>query len=154
MQPEWWALLHGFLATVFLMSFSGSFVELIATNLPSLRRLKIGLSVMAVSSWAILATGTYAYIFYRAPVAESARSRILAGPAPWVHSVLMELKEFTGAFVPVIALLAVLLVFSWNNRLITEARLRRVLGVVMWAAMLWTLLAYGLGAFITKTASI
>lgn len=66
----------------------------------------------------------------------------------------MELKEFVGAFVPVVALLAVVLVFCWNYRLIAEARLRRALAVVMWAAMLLTLLAYGLGAFITKTASL
>jgi len=154
MSPEWWALLHGFLATLFLMSFSGSYVELISPNLSSLKRLKLGVSLMALSSWAIFLTGTYAYIFYRAPVPGSARSRILAGTTPWVHTLLMELKEFSGAYVPAIAVLAVAIVFGWNYRLLSEPRLRQVLGVVLWAGMLWTLLAYGLGAYITKTAAI
>lgn len=154
MKPEWWALVHGLLATLFLMAFSGSYSELLSLGERGLRRLRFGISLLAVSSWAIFATGTYVYIFYRAPLPESARSRILAGPTPWVHSVLMELKEFTGAFVPAIALLALVLVFAWDRRLLTEARLRRVLAGVLLAAMVWTLIAFGLGAYITKTASL
>lgn len=154
MKPEWWGLVHGLLATVFLMAFSGSYAELLALTERGLRRLKLGISLMALSSWAILATGIYVYIFYRAPIPDSARSRILAGPAPWVHSVLMELKEFTGAFVPPVALLVVVLVFAWDRRLLADARLRRVLAVVLVAAMAWALLAFGLGAYITKTASV
>ena len=154
MKPEEWAMLHGLLGTLFLMAFSVSFAELLALTERGLRRLKLGISLMALSAWAMLATGTYVYIFYRAPMPESARSRILAGPAPWVHSVLMELKEFTGAFVPALALLAMVLVFGWDQRLLGEGRLRHVLAIVLIAAMLWTLLPYGLGAYITKTASV
>lgn len=154
MKPEWWALTHGVLATLFLMAFSGSYAELLSLTGRGLRRLKLGISLMALSAWAIFASGTYVYIFYRAPVPESARSRILAGPTPWAHSVLMEMKEFTGAFVPAVALLAVVLVFGWNLRLLGEARLRRVLALVLLAAMAWTLIAFGLGAYITKTASV
>lgn len=154
MKPEAWALVHGVLATLFLMAFSGSYAELLSLTERGLRRLKLGISLMVLSSWAIFATGTYVYIFYRAPVPESARSRILAGATPWVHSVLMELKEFTGAFVPAIALLALVLVFAWNHRLLAETRLRRVVALVLLAAMAWTLIAFGLGAYITKIAPV
>lgn len=154
MTPEWWGMVHGLLATLFLMAFSGSYAELLGLTERGLRRLKLGITLMAASSVAIFATGTYVYIFYRAPVAESARSRILAGPTPWVHSVLMELKEFTGAYVPAIALLAVVLVFGWNERLLAERRLRQVLMAVLLAAMAWALLAFGLGAYITKIAPV
>lgn len=154
MKPEWWGLLHGLLATLFLMAFSGSYAELLSLTENGLRRLKLGISLMAFSAWAIFATGSYVYIFYRAPMPESARSRLLAGPTPWVHSLLMELKEFTGAYVPALAMLALVLVFAWNQRLLAEARLRRVLAAVLLAAMLWTLLAFGLGAYITKVASV
>lgn len=154
MALEWWAMTHGLLATLFLMAFSGSYAELLTLTESGLRRLKLGVTLMAFSGWAIFATGSYVYIFYRATVAESARSRILAGPTPWVHSVLMELKEFTGAFVPAVVLLAVVLVFGWNRRLLEEVRLRRVLAMVLLAAMAWTLIAFGLGAYITKTASV
>ncbi len=154
MPVEFWALFHGFLGTLFLMAFSGSFAELLHLTKAGLRRLKVGITVLFVTAWALFASGTNVYIAYRAPVPESARSRILAGPTPWVHSVLMELKEFTGAFVPAIALLALVLVLAWDERLLEEGRLRRVLALVLVAAMLWTLLPFGLGAFITKTASV
>ncbi|MDO8558283.1 MAG: hypothetical protein Q7S09_03805 [bacterium] len=151
MSKEFIGILHGFLGTVFLMAFSGAFAELIELTHHGARRVKIGTAVMFVASLLLSFTGGVLYAIYRAPVPESARSKLLASSTPWAHTILMELKEFTGMFVPMILAVAVYIAWRHNAEMDADRTLRRVLAAVLVLAMLVTLLTFGLGAYITKT---
>lgn len=151
MFKDIFSILHGFLGTVFLMAFSGAFAELVELTHHGARRVKIGTAVMCIASVFLSLSGGVLYAIYRAPVPESARSRILAGPTPWVHEILMEMKEFTGMFVPVILVVAVYMTWRHAQELETDKHIRRVLAGILVLAMLVALLTFGLGAYITKT---
>ncbi len=150
MSKEFIGILHGFLGTIFLMAFSGAFSELIELTHHGARRVKIGTTVMFIASVLLSLSGGVLYAIYRAPVPESARSKLLASSTPWVHTILMELKEFTGMFVPVILAVAVYIAWRHSSELDFDKTIRRVLAAVLVLAMLVTLLTFGLGAYITK----
>lgn len=150
MTKEFIGILHGFLGTIFLMGFSGAFAELIEMTHAGIGRIKLGTAVMFAASLLLSFTGSVLYAIYRAPVPESARSKILAGPTPWVHEILFELKEFIGMFVPVMLTVAVYIAWRHAPELQANKTARRVLTGVLVLAMLVTLLTFGLGAYITK----
>ena len=150
MSKEFLAILHGFLGTIFLMGFSGAFAELIELTKAGVRRIKLGTLAMFITSVLIDITGAVLYVYYRAPVPESARSKILASPTPWVHTVLFELKEFVGIFVPVILLVAVYIAWRHAPEIETDSKIRRMLTALLLIATLVTLLTFGLGAYVTK----
>jgi len=150
MFKEIFSIVHGFLGTVFLMAFSGAFAELVELTHHGARRVKIGATLMFIASVLLSISGGILYAIYRAPVPESARSKLLASSAPWVHTILMEMKEFTGMFVPVILAVAVYIAWRHSPELDSDKIIRKVLAGMLGLAMLVTLLTFGLGAYITK----
>ncbi|MEK6967472.1 MAG: hypothetical protein AABX51_02470 [Nanoarchaeota archaeon] len=152
--PEITAIVHGFLGTVFLMAFAGAFAELVEITNSGIKRLKIGVTLMAASIIITALLGDLVYTVYRAPVPESARSVILAGPTPWVHTVLMELKEHIAHFVPLLLIAVAFMVFYYDKDLLEKKELRYLTTALLVFAMLITLLVFGLGAYITKVKPI
>lgn len=152
--PEITAIVHGFLGTVFLMAFAGAFAELVEITNSGIKRLKIGVTLMAASIIITDLLGDLVYTVYRAPVPESARSVILAGPTPWVHTVLMELKEHIAHFVPLLLIAVAFMVFYYDKDLLEKKELRYLTTALLVFAMLITLLVFGLGAYITKVKPI
>ena len=150
MFKEVFSIVHGFLGTVFLMAFSGAFAELVELTHHGARRVKIGTTLMFVASVLLSISGGILYAIYRAPVPESARSKLLASSTPWVHTILMEMKEFTGMFVPVMLAVAVYIAWRHSSELDSDKTIRKVLASMLGLAMLVTLLTFGLGAYITK----
>lgn len=150
MVKEVLSILHGFLGTIFLMGFSGAFAELIELTNAGIRRIKLGTLIMFVASILLDMTGAIIYVYYRAPVPESARSKILAGPVPWVHTVLFELKEFVAVYVPVILVVAVYMAWHHAAEIGTNKTIRMMLTALLVLATLVTLLTFGLGAYVTK----
>ena len=91
MWNEILSLFHGFLGLIFLMAFAGAFTEIINKNPKSIKRIKIGVMIMLIVSIILFITGVNAYAIYRE--SGGAREFIKASSTPWVHDVLMELKE-------------------------------------------------------------
>src|SRR5918994_3101952 len=93
---EWWGLIHGMgLGALFLIAFAGGLAGLYSLR-PALltragvaermRRLKIGVVVMAAAAWGTVVSGTWVvYPWYREDIPSSARSKLLADPktADW-----------------------------------------------------------------------
>lgn len=150
MTKNFIGILHGFLGTIFLMGFSGALAELLELTHHGARRVKIGTTVMFIASLLLAFTGSVLYAIYRSPVPESARSKLLASSTPWVHTILMELKEFTGMFVPVIIFVALYIAWQHGQELENDMSIRKVVAGVLILAMLVTLMTFGLGAYITK----
>ena len=99
-------------------------------------------------------TGIYVYSIYRSSDPASAKSKILASETSWVHTILMEFKEFAGIFVALLMLFITSFALHYKSKILQEKKLRNSVLILLIFAMLLTLLTFGLGAYITKVQSV
>jgi hypothetical protein len=163
---EWWTLIHGMiLGARFLLAFSGGLAGLysLRTELITaeglrerVRRIKIGTTVMAITAWLTVITGSWiVYPWYRDPSPDSPKSKLLADPntADW-HNFGMEWKEHVAWIAPILATTAAALAVYYGAAL---ARNRSVRRVTMWffvGAFATAGVAGIFGALITKSAPV
>lgn len=163
---EWWGLIHGMgFGAVFLLAFAGGLADLygLRTALVTttgvterMRRLKIGVSTMAVVAWLTVITGTWVvYPWYRAPGKDSAKSQLLANPstADW-HEFGMEWKEHLAWLSPILATAVAFIVIYYGKTLINHPRVRRTTMGLFVLAFLFAGVAGAFGALITKAAPV
>jgi hypothetical protein len=163
---EAWTAAHGVIfGAIFLLAFAGGFAGLYSlrpewVTKAGLRermiRLKLGVSLMALTAWVTVVTGTYiVYPWYRERSPDSPRSTLLGDPdtAEW-HTFGMEWKEHVAWVSPMLATAVAFIVIYYGNQLIVDRRLR-------WATLALFALSFAvvavaglLGAFITKAAPI
>ncbi len=111
---------------------------------------------MAIDAWLTVITGTWiVYPWYRAPVPDSPRSKILASEATrlW-HTLGMEWKEHVGWLTPLLATAVAFVVFYYGPRLAYEPRVRQALLVLFTLAFITAGIAGLFGAFLNKVAPI
>jgi len=146
------SLSHGFLGILIIVGLPWALAELVALkDLSGVKRLKIvtlGVAICALLSCIILAAPTY-IVYY-----PEAKAEIKAGPTPWVHEILMEIKEHIGLLEPLIMLSAVFLIWYYSDNLLKEKDSRRSIMVLLVIAFLLAFLEMGLGAYIAKTGPI
>ncbi|HKY64005.1 MAG TPA: hypothetical protein VJR29_11345 [bacterium] len=161
---ESWTIAHGLLfGTLYLIAFAGGLDALwnlrpgILTEegiRKSIKRVQLGLWTMAVASWLTVITGTYVvYVWYRAKIPGSPRSRLLSEPATafW-HTFGMEWKEHLSWIVPILTTAAAFIVSRYGQELVKNRVLH---SVVLWFLLVSSAMAgIGalLGAFINKVA--
>lgn len=163
---ETWALIHGMvLGAVFLLSFAGGAASLWSLKpalvtkvgvIERVHRMKIGVTVMAVTSWLTVITGTFiVYPWYRATSPDSARSRLLADEhtAQW-HEFGMEWKEHIAWLSPILATVVAFAVLYLGTQLIRRDDIRRALLALFVISFLIAAVAGLFGALITKAASV
>jgi hypothetical protein len=147
-------LVHGFLGTLLLL---GLVLSIWLAAFPARRSLLPLRAVLIASSAVVFAKnllGSIVYITYRADTADSARSLILAGNRPWIHTILMEFKEHAAHFLLPIMLVAVLIAFVSDVRDKENSSARRTLLALLWLSLLITVVALFMGALITSTAPV
>jgi hypothetical protein len=163
---EWWTLIHGMvLGALFLLAFAGGLADLYSLK-PALvtapgitermRRLKIGVSTMAVAAWLTVITGTWiVYPWYREANPDSPRSQLLANPdtADW-HKFGMEWKEHIAWLSPILATAVAFIVLYYGTNLIRHQRVRRTTITLFILAFACAAVAGAFGAFITKVAPV
>lgn len=152
--PELLAGIHGLIGILFLIAFGWAFAELVELTHAGIKRVKWGISLMATTSVLLVSSGLWSYIFYRAPVPDSPRSILKAGPTPWVHEILFELKEHIGVFIVPLVLVALYIVFVHEKELRTNRILRLSVAGLLLLAFLITLAVFGMGAYVTKIAPL
>ncbi len=170
---EVWTVIHGMLlGGIFLLAFSGGLAGLLSLRPQwatpegiheQVRRLKIGLWLMAVAAWGAVISGTYVvYPWYRARPPEGAtdlslypRSLLLADPATkgW-HEFGMEWKEHVAWVAPIAATVAAFVVSYYGPALAKRDAERRALMAFYVIAFGTAAVAGVLGAFITKLAPV
>ncbi|MGW5188286.1 hypothetical protein ACWEOO_03455 [Kribbella sp. NPDC004138] len=163
---EWWGLIHGMvLGALFLLGFAGGLAELHALRpaaettagiRTSARRLRLGVSSMAVAAWGTVVTGTWiVYPWYREKNPASPRSVLLADPNTerW-HTFGMEWKEHLAWLSPMLATTAAFLVLYYGAGLARNDRLRRVAMGLFITAFATAAVAGTFGALITKVAPV
>lgn len=80
---------------------------------------------------------------------------ILAGPEPWVHSIVMEVKEHIFIFLPIIAFaLSLTLSVLDRDALLKDLRARRAIIITASLALFMVLLMFLMGAVISNAGNI
>jgi hypothetical protein len=169
---EIWTVLHGMVfGAIYLLAFGGGMAGLYSLRpelvtpagvAERLRRMKIGLWIMAAVSWLAVISGTWGvYNWYRAkPVpgvalAQYPKAFLVASQATagW-HNFGMEWKEHIAWFAPILATAAAYLVHRYGRRLVEMPEVRRMAMVLLALAFGTAGIAGVLGAFISKAAAI
>ncbi|MXM62606.1 hypothetical protein GR925_03865 [Streptomyces sp. HUCO-GS316] len=163
---EVWGLIHGMvLGAVFLLGFAGGLADLYGLRtalltgtgvVERMRRLKVGVTAMAVAAWGTVITGTWVvYPWYREAVPDSAKSKLLANPdtSDW-HKFGMEWKEHIAWVSPILATVVAFIVLYYANTLIRHERVRRTTLLLLVLAFAFAAIAGAFGAFITKVAPV
>lgn len=184
-ERETWTIVHGLLAgTLFLLAFAGGLAGLWslrpgfltpAAIRERMRRLYVGVWVMAAVAWITVVTGTWiVYPWYREalagetftgcsgaqvpdPTACSPRDFLLSnasGQTESWHTFGMEWKEHVAWIAPILATAVAFLVTYYGPRLIPRTRLRAVAIVMFVGAFGAAVIGGAFGAFINKVAPI
>ena len=163
---ETWTLVHGLIiGSFFLLAFAGGLAGLwsLRTELVTeegarerLRRLRVGITAMAVAAWATVLTGTWVvYPWYREKVPTSPKSILLSKPSTkdW-HEFGMEWKEHIAWIAPMLATAAAFIVLYYGRRLVRDTTLRKIVLVLFVGAFATAAIAGIFGALITKAAPV
>lgn len=151
---EFYTVLHGFLGTILVVGLVIAIWEASFPRGRSLRVLQVNTIVMTVAVLIIDLVGDLIYVRYRMSDPSSARSLILAGNKPWVHNLLMEMKEHVAHFIPLILLVVVAIVFVYDIRKSENSTARKVVVTLLSVSLVITLLVLLMGAIVTNQAPI
>jgi len=144
------AALHGVLAGVLMVAVTiGLFqaVRLLAGQALFLPELQIGSTVTAMLTLLTIIAGNRIYIPYRA--AGGPRTYFLE-QAPEVHKIFFEFKEFMALFALPLAVCAAYLFWRYGEQLIQRRPLRTTAAALLLLLFFYFMVAFGLGAAITK----
>ena len=161
----WWTVLHGFvLGVLFLVAFGGGVMNLGTLGhewTPEelarvLRRLKMWVWTVAVSTWLMVITGTYiSYVPYRAAGPASPKSKVLAAAdLAWLHTFAMEWKEHIAWAAPLLATAVVFIVTCYGADLARRNDLRRAAMVFLVLSFVASVIGCVLGFLIYKAVPI
>lgn len=184
---ELWTVIHGLvLGTAFLLAFGGGLAGLwslrpglltTAGILERMRRLRLGVGVMAITAWLTVISGTWkVYPWYRvklSPVGDDTyagcagaelpgptcsprdflKSNVSGDTENW-HIFGMEWKEHVSWAAPFLATAAAFLVFYYGPRLISRPWLRMAVIVMFVGAFAAAVVGGAFGAFLNKVAPI
>ena len=149
------AMFHGLAA--FLYLFVGTIGLYLAWRLWTGRiRAFADLQLLATVSatFALLAIvfGNWLYIFYRAKDATSPRSYFLA-TAPVVHKIFFEFKEFIALFTLPLTVAAAFILWYYGAQVLDRKWMRYTVAVILALSFFYLVVAFGLGAAVTKLKS-
>lgn len=145
---------HGLFAGIFMVTVTiGLFqaLRLWAGAPPSVRELEIGSLVNAFACFLTIVLGNWLYIPYRAPGGPRA---FFVEKWPEIHKIFFEFKEFTALFTLPFSVAAAVLIFSYRERLQTNRQVREIVVLLLLLTFFYFLVAFGLGAAITKLKSV
>lgn len=141
---------HGLFAGIFMVTMTIGLYQAFRLWMGgriNLRELEIGSLINAAACFVAVFSGNWLYIHYRAP--GGPRSYFLE-KAPEIHKIFFEFKEFAALFTLPLAVCAVYLAFRYGERLNSNHRVREMIALVLALAFFYFLIAFGLGAAVTK----
>jgi len=105
--------------------------------------------VMATMSFLAIVFGNWLYIFYRAKDPASPRSYFLANMPP-IHGIFFEFKEFAALFTLPLTVVAAFILWRYGSQVMYRPWLRYTVAVVIGLSFFYLVVAFGLGAAVTK----
>jgi len=146
------AAIHGMLAFLYLfVGTIGLYLgwRLLTGRIRAFADLQLLSTVAATLSLLVIVFGNWLYIYYRAPGAESPRSYFVKN-MPEVHKIFFEFKEFTALFTLPLMVCAAFLLSGYGTQVLERQWLRYTVALLMGLAFFYLVLAFGLGAAVTK----
>ncbi|MBI3292717.1 MAG: hypothetical protein HYZ73_07930 [Elusimicrobia bacterium] len=146
--------LHGVSAALFMVTatiglFQG--YRLLTGAIPSTAQLEFGSVVNAFLAFLTILFGNRIYIFYRAQ--EGPRTYFLEN-FPEIHKIFFEFKEFSALFTLPLAVAAAFLFLAYRGELLKSRSLRGLAAILLALTFFYFLVAFGLGAAITKLRAV
>lgn len=145
---------HGLFAGVFMVTMTVGLYEAFRlwAGLPiNIRELEVGSIVNSVICLVTIIFGNWIYIPYRAP--NGPKSHFLQA-APEIHKIFFEFKEYTALLTLPLVAVATYIICLYGERLNSNKQLREIVALVLVLAFFYFVMAFGLGAAITKLKSI
>ena len=152
-----WAIrgaLHGTTASLFMVTATiGLFqaYRIAAGKAWNVVELQLGSVLNAAMAGLTVLSGNWIYIPYRAP--EGPRSYFLSA-SPEIHKVFFEFKEFAALFTFPLAVTAAYLLLRYGGDLYRRRGLSTIVAVLLVLVFFYFIVAFGLGAAITKLQSV
>ena len=146
------AAFHGVAAFLYLfVGTIGLYLawRLITGRIRAFADLQLLATVSATLSFIAIAFGNWLYIYYRAKTPDSPRSYFLA-TAPEIHRVFFEFKEFAALYTLPLTVTAAFLLWQYGAHVLTHRWLRYAIAVLLGLSFFYLLVAFGLGAAVTK----
>jgi len=116
-----------------------------------IRQLEVGSIVNAIACFLTIVYGNWLYIPYRAP--GGPRSHFLE-TVPEIHKIFFEFKEFTALFTLPLVVAAAYLICRYGVRLRFNKSLREIVALLLVLAFFYFVIAFGLGAMVTKLKAV
>ncbi|MBI4431934.1 MAG: hypothetical protein HY592_00415 [Candidatus Omnitrophica bacterium] len=141
---------HGLLAGVLMVTMTiGLFqaFRLWTGESVSIGDLETGSVLNAAICFVTIVLGNWLYIPYRAK--GGPRTYFLEN-SPEVHKIFFEFKEFTALFTLPLAVAAAFIICLYGNRIQSNRILRETTALLLLLAFFYFLVAFGLGAAVTK----
>jgi hypothetical protein len=148
------AAFHGLFAGIFLVTSTIGFYQALRLWRGSsmyLADLEIGSVMNAVFCFFTIALGNWIYIPYR--VSGGPRSYFLE-TTPEIHKIFFEFKEFTALFTLPLSVAAAFIICRYGGKLFSSRPLREMTALLLVLNFFYFVLAFGLGAAITKLKSV
>lgn len=145
---------HGLFAGIFMITVTIGLYQAIRlwSGTPfNIRELEIGSMVNAVACFLTILFGNWVYIPYRAP--GGPRFHFLE-QAPEIHKIFFEFKEFAALFTLPLAVAAAYLICRYGGHLSQNRILRETAALLLVLTFFYFVIAFGLGAAITKLKSV
>jgi hypothetical protein len=146
------AAVHGL--TAFLYLFVGTIGlylgwRLMTGRISAFADLQLLAVVMATLSFLAIVFGNWLYIYYRAKDPASPRSYFMAN-SPEVHKVFFEFKEFGALFTLPLTVCAAFVLWRYGRQVMEQPWLRYTVAVLLGLSFFYLVVAFGLGAAVTK----
>lgn len=115
------------------------------------KELGLGSLINSIACYFTIVFGNWIYIPYRAK--EGPRSHFLE-VAPEIHKIFFEFKEFVALFTLPLVVAATYIIFKYADRLNQHKQVRVMVALLLVLAFFYFVIAFGLGAAITKLKSV
>lgn len=146
------AAFHGVAAILYLfVGTIGLYLgwRLMTGRIRAFADLQLLATVAATFSFLAIVFGNWLYIYYRAKGPDSPRSYFLA-TMPEVHRIFFEFKEFSALFTLPLTVCAAFLLWRYGVQVLERTWLRYTIAVLLGLAFFYLVVAFGLGAAVTK----
>ncbi len=145
---------HGLFAGIFMVTATIGLYQALRlwSGIPlNIRELELGSIVNAFACFLTIILGNWLYIPYRAP--GGPRAHFLER-LPEIHGIFFEFKEFTALFTLPLAVTASYLICLYGERMKANKALRETTALLLVLNFFYFVVAFGLGAAITKLKSV
>lgn len=146
------AMFHGLSAFLYLfVGTIGLYLawRLWAGRIRAFADLQLLATVSATLSLLAIVFGNWLYIYYRAKDPASPRSWLLANN-PVVHKIFFEFKEFTALFTLPLTVAAAYILWYYGAQVLDRKWMRYTVAVLLGLSFFYLVVAFGLGAAVTK----